>query len=54
LRLAAFIGWVLAVLVTGMMSASAETRMALVIGNGTYQNVPFLPNPSTIRPTFLL
>jgi uncharacterized caspase-like protein len=26
-------------------TSQAETRVALVIGNGAYQNVPRLPNP---------
>jgi len=29
----------------GVANAIAETRVALVIGNGAYQNVPRLPNP---------
>ena len=28
-------------------AAQAQTRIALVIGNGSYQNVPALPNPPT-------
>jgi uncharacterized caspase-like protein len=36
----------LALVVALAMPAFAETRVALVIGNGAYQNVPRLPNPA--------
>src|SRR5438045_4073630 len=36
---------VLACLVLASGGAQAERRVALVIGNGAYQNVPKLPNP---------
>src|ERR1700753_1559701 len=43
-------GWlaVLAVLFSGMIAApaAADTRVALVIGNGAYIHVPHLPNPA--------
>jgi hypothetical protein len=32
-------------LLLGAIPANAATRVALVIGNSAYQNVPFLPNP---------
>jgi hypothetical protein len=31
--------------------ALAESRVALVIGNGAYEKVPELPNPLATRPT---
>ena len=34
-----------AVLMLGVMPSHAEKRVALVIGNSAYQNVPKLPNP---------
>lgn len=34
-----------AVLCVAFDSALAEARVALVIGNGSYRNVPRLPNP---------
>jgi uncharacterized caspase-like protein len=36
----------LAVLLAALAPAAAEKRVALVIGNGAYENVPRLPNPS--------
>jgi uncharacterized caspase-like protein len=36
----------LALVVAAAMPAFAETRVALVIGNGAYQDVPRLPNPA--------
>jgi uncharacterized caspase-like protein len=36
---------VLACLQAVIQPSQAETRVALVIGNGAYQNVPQLPNP---------
>ena len=35
----------LAVTVTWSSASHAERRVALVIGNGAYKNVPKLPNP---------
>ena len=32
-------------------TASAEKRVAFVVGNGAYKNVAPLPNPSVDRPT---
>jgi membrane-associated protease RseP (regulator of RpoE activity) len=45
LRIAALIGSMIVALLLGGMPASAGTRVALVIGNSAYQNVPFLPSP---------
>jgi hypothetical protein len=44
-RIAALIGWILFSLLIGGLSARAETRVALVIGNSAYRHVPLLPNP---------
>jgi hypothetical protein len=41
-----FLGFVVALTVGRAHSLSAETRVALVIGNGAYQNAPSLPNPA--------
>ena len=38
-------GWLLT------QPASAESRVALVIGNGAYEKVPELPNPLATLPT---
>jgi Caspase domain len=45
-RIAILISYIFAMLVAVTMPASSETRVALVIGNSSYQNVPFLPNPT--------
>jgi formylglycine-generating enzyme required for sulfatase activity len=45
LRIAALIGSMIVALLVGAVPASAGTRVALVIGNSAYQNVPALPNP---------
>jgi hypothetical protein len=45
LKVAALIGSMIVALLLGAMPANAGTRVALVIGNSAYQNVPFLPNP---------
>ncbi|WP_170149709.1 caspase family protein [Rhodoplanes roseus] len=41
-----FAGAVALVSVSGLGSAFAESRVALVIGNSSYQSVPALPNPA--------
>ena len=46
MRFALVIGWILLTLVLGATPLLAEKRVALVIGNSTYGNVPKLPNPS--------
>jgi Caspase domain/Domain of unknown function (DUF4189) len=45
LRFAPLIGLMVGTLLAVQMPARADTRVALVIGNGTYQNVSALPNP---------
>jgi hypothetical protein len=45
MRIAVLLGWTLMTLSFGAMPATASSRVALLIGNSTYQNVPFLPNP---------
>lgn len=45
LRQIFLIGLFLATLLFSASSAFAASRVALVIGNGAYQNVPLLPNP---------
>lgn len=45
MRVAVFAGSVIAAFLLGLVPANAGTRVALVIGNSAYQNVPFLPNP---------
>ena len=40
------VGALLAVSVTWSSASQAERRVALIIGNGAYKNVPKLPNPS--------
>jgi hypothetical protein len=45
MRVSPFIISLLAALVCGVAPARAENRMALVIGNSAYQNVPTLTNP---------
>ena len=45
LRIAAFIGVIIAALSLGAIPASAATRVALVIGNSAYQKVAVLRNP---------
>lgn len=45
MRIATLIWVIIAALTVGAMPAGAATRVALVIGNSAYQNVPFLPNP---------
>ncbi|HLZ02683.1 MAG TPA: caspase family protein [Bradyrhizobium sp.] len=44
--LAAVIGATIAMMVLAPTAALADKRVALVIGNSAYQNVPKLPNPS--------
>ncbi len=44
--LAAAIGWAILSMVLAPDSAWAEKRVALIVGNSTYQTVPQLPNPS--------
>jgi hypothetical protein len=38
--------WIVLAFAAGFSPALAEKRVALVIGNGAYQNVPKLPNPA--------
>ena len=45
MRIAALIGSMIVTLLLGAVPASAGTRVALVIGNSAYQNVPFFPSP---------
>jgi hypothetical protein len=45
LQFSALIGAVVLAVCVGWMPAWADTRVALVIGNSTYQNVSALPNP---------
>ena len=45
LPIAALVGSMFAALLLAAVPASAGTRVALVVGNSAYQNVPFLPNP---------
>jgi hypothetical protein len=45
LRIAALMGLMVATLLGGLVTARADTRVALVIGNSTYQNVSALSNP---------
>jgi hypothetical protein len=45
-RLAAIIVWCAVVALLGLAPAAAEKRVALVIGNGAYQKVGKLPNPT--------
>jgi formylglycine-generating enzyme required for sulfatase activity len=45
-RISAVSGLMVATLLVGQVTARAETRVALVIGNSAYQNAPRLPNPS--------
>ena len=42
----AAIGWAILLMVLAPDSAWAEKRVALIVGNSTYQTVPQLPNPS--------
>jgi hypothetical protein len=44
-RLRLLVGFLLCLVAAS--AAQAQTRIALVIGNGSYQNVPALPNPPT-------
>ena len=44
-RLLTAISLVATLALSSVGSAFAETRVALVIGNGAYQNAPQLPNP---------
>ncbi|MBR0826993.1 caspase family protein [Bradyrhizobium manausense] len=46
IALAARIGGAILLVALGSDSAFAERRVALVVGNSTYQSVPQLPNPS--------
>jgi uncharacterized caspase-like protein len=45
MRLAAALAWCVVALLAGMEAGHAEKRVALVIGNGSYQNTPQLANP---------
>jgi uncharacterized caspase-like protein len=45
MRLAAALAWCVVVLLAGIAAGHAEKRVALVIGNGGYQNTPQLANP---------
>jgi uncharacterized caspase-like protein len=45
LRKILLFGWIMAALVIGITPAFAGGRVALVMGNNVYQNVPLLPNP---------
>jgi Caspase domain len=45
MRIGVFAALLLILAVAHPTSASAERRVALVIGNSAYQNVPKLPNP---------
>ena len=45
MRLGFLMALILALVLARPVSASAERRVALVIGNSAYQNVPKLPNP---------
>jgi hypothetical protein len=45
LRIAIFIATIFIWLTSGMFAANADTRVALVVGNTSYQNVSSLPNP---------
>src|SRR5258708_22762953 len=40
------IAWAVLVLLLGVMPGHAQTRVALVIGNSGYRNVPALANPA--------
>jgi uncharacterized caspase-like protein len=45
LRIAGLIGWMIVAMFLGAVHVGAGTRVALVIGNSAYQNVPLAPNP---------
>jgi hypothetical protein len=45
MRFAAAIACAVALLCLGLAPALADKRVALVIGNSSYRNVPSLPNP---------
>jgi len=46
MRVAIAIAWAALVLLLGAMPGHAQARVALVIGNSGYRNVPALPNPA--------
>lgn len=38
--------WLLLSAIVCISTARADNRVALIVGNSSYQNVPFLPNPT--------
>lgn len=46
MRLTSIVGSIVLAIAVWVTSARAETRVALVIGNGIYRNVAILPNPT--------